>query len=136
MGNGPVLVQSLSVEVSYESMKKYRKLVVTHKSISLMASYECCKIEGSCLRPLVDRLFHRLRLVVLDYCNRKASSTSWKCVKVNLSDRRQSAPSETFGQPTSQNQGYSTGRGRSYAILKTSLLYCVNCQVFPNKSLC
>ena len=37
--------------------------------------------------------------------------------------------SEAFGQPTSSNQGYSTGQERSCAILKTLRLHCVpdNC---------
>ena len=49
---------------------------------SLVASYECCKIEGSWPRALVDRLFHRTRLVGLDCRNRVPSSASWNCVKV------------------------------------------------------
>ena len=50
----PILLHSLSVGGSYESITNYRKLVVTHKIDSLVASYESCKIEGSCPRSLAD----------------------------------------------------------------------------------
>ena len=95
-----VSLHSLSVGDSYESITNYRKPVVTHKIGSLVASYESCKIEGSCLRPLVDRLFHRLCLVGSAYPKRDPSSTSWNYVKVQLAGSWQSARSETLGQPT------------------------------------
>ena len=51
---------------------KYYKLpkICRHTQVdSLMASYECCTIEGSYSRPLAGRLFHRLGFVELTYRN-------------------------------------------------------------------
>ena len=81
-GKRPVLLHSLSVGGSYESIKNYRKPDVTHKIDLLVASYDFCKIERSCPRPPADRLFHRLCLVGSAYPKRDPSSTSWNCVKV------------------------------------------------------
>ena len=57
---------------------------VTHTQVdSLLASYKCCKIEGSRPRTLPDRLFHLLCLVGLAYRNRDPSSASRNRVKSN-----------------------------------------------------
>ena len=57
---------------------------VTHTQVdSLLASFKCCKIEGSRPRTLPDRLFHLLCLVGLAYRNRGPSSASRNCVKSN-----------------------------------------------------
>ena len=81
-GKRPLLLHSLRVAGSYESITNYRKPLVTHKIDSLVAYYESCKSEGSCPRPLADRLFHRLCLVGSAYPIRDPSSTSWNCIKV------------------------------------------------------
>ena len=140
-GNGtrgkiPVLVHSLSVGSSYESITNYRKPVATHKSIHFVASSQSCKIEGSQPRLLADRPFHAPSLPCgLSLSQQKSKQHRLELCKGFNWRAVGKARSETFGQPISWNQGFSTGRGMSYVTLKTLLLYCVNCQLLQNKSI-
>ena len=103
----------------------------------LVASYECCTIEGSCPRPLAGRLLHQPPPCGLNLLQQRSKQRKLElCVRVWLDIRWQSARLQTFGQSASYNQIYITAQMRSYVILKTIPLYWVTCQLLQNKSLC
>ena len=80
-GKRPVLVYSQSVGGSYESITNFRKPVVTHIVDWLMASYECCTIEGSYPRPLAGRLLHQPPLCGLSLLQQRSKQRKLELCK-------------------------------------------------------
>ena len=111
----------------------YHKLpkICCHTQVdSLVASYECCTIEGSYSIPLAGRLFHRLGFVELTYRNSEIQAaqvgtmggSNWRAVGKTRVRRLLESLHRRIGAILQPERGHVSYLRRYYYII--SLIKC------------